>query len=419
MPVDAWGNRAELIVAALSTMDRMNIGRVIEHEINGSMEMLTAALREAMGHPTPTPDPNIELAQTCIHENMANRQESVPKPIGQRAHEEIVARVAGDPVKAYQELLNFYEIASPKMRAVFDDPEYQGKPEYHLQQVLKHGMYLWGPIDTPKPWVHLEWDDTHFDRPKYKAALAQYERQLRQSKDSDVKPTPPSRSDYGSTHVVFGGVIGDLLKTYPARRGPLWYRGRSGKACVTTNSIMIADTYTVLLEKTGGDWSGVASARHQHHGLPAKLSKHDKYSLPSRANPVRIFGEAEVRLTSTTTSDSDDVVSEMLEMSNSPAAHKCVVESILRAEQPSNIEDVLDRSQISIGSSRAQMFVRHALQCAGIQFVYVDHTDQEEIYPADPIGVRADLNLDGDDEDSEGTDVEDNEEETVEDESDE
>jgi hypothetical protein len=364
MPVDAWGNRAELIAPALSTMDRMNIGRPIEHEVNGSMEMLSEELRAAMGAPSaiPTQDPAIQAAVAKVRQVMAERGQVA---IADVAGEEIRQRINGLTDNAYQELLNFYEVASPKMRALFDSPGYVGNANYHVQSVLRGGIYLWTPLDTPKPWIHLERDK---DNPKV---------------------------------VHYGGVVGDLSKAYPARRGPVWFRGRSGQECVTTNDVMIAQTYIVLLEKTGGDWSGVAGARHQHYGLPAKLSKQDKYSLPARANPVRIFGEAEVRLTTTATEG--DVVSEMLEMSNSPAAHKNVVENILRAPQPSNIDVVLDRSKIPHGSNRSQVFVGHQLQCAGIEFFYVDHSSEEEIYPADPIGIRTDLGLtEGDEEEEVG-----------------
>lgn len=355
MPVDAWGNRAELIVAALSTMDRMNIGRPIEHEVNGSMEMLTEELRASMGAPSgiPTEDPTVQYAMGKVREELARRGQT---PKADVLGAEVRARINGTVTEAYKELMNFYELASPKMREQFDSPEYQGGPDYHVQSVLRGGMYLWTPLDSPKPWIHLNYE-----------------------------------GELPDTVVNLGGVVGDLAKVYPARRGPVWYRGRSGQESVTTSDVMIANTYMILLEKTGGDWSGVASARHQHYGLPAKLGKQDKYSLPSRANPVRIFGEAEVRLTTTATEG--DFVSEMLEMSNSPAAHKNVVENILRAPKPTDIEVVLDRTKVPPGSNRSQVFIAHALKCAGIEFIYVDHSDEEEVYPADPIGIRSDLGL--------------------------
>jgi hypothetical protein len=311
--------------------------------------------------------------------------------------EQIRQRIDGNVNNAFQELLHFYELCSPKMREVFEDPDYTGNPDYHVQSVLRGGMYLWAPLDNPKPWVHLEWDESNFDRAGYDAAVSEYNQRI---KAGDEDAMPPTMETFGAIRVNVGGVIGDLAREYPARRGPLWYRGRSGKECVTVNDIAIAEAYTILLEKTGSGWSGVASARHQHHGLPAKLSKQDKFSLPSRANPTRIFGEAEVRLTTTATQG--DVVAEMLEMSNSPAAHKCVVGAILRSLTPSNIEDVMDREQIPDGSSRSQVFVAHALECAGLRFRYVDHSSEEEIYPADPIGIRADLNMDDPDDAEDG-----------------
>lgn len=401
MPVDAWGNRAEVIVAALSTVDRMNIGRPIEHEVNGCMETLTDALRASFGQPVEPLDQDIEEAVSKIHAEMARRGGA--KPAGQVATEVVIERVGGDVQKGFEELLHFYELASPRMRELFDDPAYTTTPEGHLKDVLNDGMYLWSPTDNPKPWVFLEWDDEHFDREAYEKAV---QKALKSGKE------PPHRSQFGSQFVRSTGIVGDLTKEYPARRGPVWYRGVDGREFITVDDIMIASTYMVLLEKTGSDWSGVASARRQHHGLPAKLSKWDKNSLPSRANPIRAFGEAETRLGTTTVGS--EPIAEILEMTNSPAVHKNVCENILAAKQPSNIEDVIDRAKVPLGSSRSQVYMAHAMECAGLEFFYVDHSEEEEIYPADPIGIRADLGLEAVEEDEDDTaDADDDSEDDV------
>lgn len=367
MPVDAWGTRAEVIVAASSTMDRMNLGRPYEHETYGSMEMLTDALRMSFDQPILPDDPQILEAVDKIRTEMDRR--GSPIPDGQAAMERIAAVARSDYGAAYEILLDFYKTVSPRMYELMTGPDYRGDAEYHVKTVLKKGIYVWVPLDSPKTWMNLvRADGSPVSADELAAMTPEEQRELK-----------------------IGGIIGDLARSYPARRGPVWYRGRSGQEAITMDNIMIADSYMLLLEKTGSDWSGVASARHQHYGLPAKLSKQDKFSLPARANPVRIFGEAEVRLTSTATTD--DVVADVLEMSNSPSAHKNVCENILRAPQPSNIEEVLDRKKIPRGSNRSQVFVAHALQCAGIEFFYVDHSDEQEVYPMDPVGGLKDLKL--------------------------
>ncbi|QVD49148.1 hypothetical protein LUCX_78 [Xanthomonas phage vB_XciM_LucasX] len=381
MPVDAWGNRAELIVAALSTMDRMNIGRPIEHEVNGNMEMVSEEIRAGLKAPSAIPiDPQIQYAMDQVRAAMAERGQT---PAADMVGEQIRNYVAGDVNRAYNVLLDFYGEVSPKMRELFDEATYKGNAQYHVDDVVRNGMFLWVPMDTPKPWIHLQ------------------------------------ENEEGKVDSIGGAAI-DLMRKYPARRGPVWYRGRSGTESVTVDDIMIANTYMVLLEKTGSDWSGVASARHQHHGLPTKLSKSDRFSLPSRANPVRIMGEAEVRLSESAVyplpDSGEDAVAEILEMSNSPAAHKNVVENILRARYPSNIDCVLDREKIPHGSSRSQVYVSHSLQCAGLEFFYVDHTDEEDLYPMDPIGGLKDMGLadgEGPDEDDDDSDEDDGPDEIV------
>lgn len=383
MPVDEWGNRVEAISPAYSSIDRMNDGRPIEHEINGSMEMMTEAVRMGMGAPLKFIDPATHQAMLEVRAERERR--GLPVPDGQVAAEQIAARINGDYNNAFHEVKEYYKTMSPKFGAIFDRPDYLnagGGAKYHIDDLLKDGMYLWAPLDTPKIWPDVI-DDI----------------------DPDTKARMIAESIVASDQTL-GMVVGDK-QLYPARRSILRFRGRSGKIRFTEEPIMVADLYHILLEKTGSDWSGVSTAYHQHFGLPAKQSKQDRDSSPGRANPVRIFGEAEVRLTSAVLDSK--IVAETMEMSTNPAVHKNVVYNILKAPQPSNIEEVVDRSKVPIGNSRSQSFVAHGLQCAGIELRYVDHTTEGEVYPADPGGAASDLGLLTGDEEDDDDDVNENE----------
>lgn len=387
MPVDAWGNRADIIAASGSTINRMNIGRPIEHEVNGSMEMLTDAIRLGMGRQDlMVKDPETEMAMDIIRSGWTEL------PAGEQAMLRIAKYIDGSVDRAFEVLREFYEIVSPKMNELFDRKTYRGTPAYHVNAVLEDGIYLWVPQSNPVKWLDYVYDESEFDTEAYAEAM---ERFIASGGDG-AEPKPEM---YGAkSKVIASGIVGELSRRFPPRVSKVMYRGESGKVGKTKEDIMIAQTYMMMLEKTATDWSGAASTRHQHYGLPAKMSKQDKHSLPASGSAVRILGEAEVRLG--TAVAPPKLVAQMLEMSNSPEAHKNVVGNIYSSENPTNIEEVLDRDIVPEGTNRAQVFVHHTMQMAGIEFIYVDHSGQQEIYPKDPGGVMTDLGLvDPDDDD--------------------
>lgn len=275
MPVDAAGNRAEVIMDGDSTIKRMNLGRLYEQYINASAR------------------------QTAIN---------VGKLMGERSPEEIET--------AWQYLLGFYEITSPRMHEALFASGGEGRKLEHLEDVVKNGIYLWLPTDTP---------------------------------------------------VKYSDVIRDLKNRYPAVNGPITFRGQSGRQVTTVNPIIIGSLYILLLEKMGNTWAAVSSSKLQHFGIPAKLTNADRYSTPVRNQPVRILGESEVRLFVATVGG--EITADILDQSNNPEAHRNVVTNILTAEQPSNMERCIDRRKVPVGQGRPLAYVNHVLECAGTRFV--------------------------------------------------
>lgn len=276
MPVDAEGNRADMIMDGDSTIKRMNVSRMYEQYLNATSRTVTNSVRA------------------------------------------MAPKTDADYRKAFDYLLGYYQIVSPRFHEVLTGPEYGGDYRSHVDAVLKDGVYLWYPTDNP---------------------------------------------------VYAPGMIQELTKRYPVHMGPVTYRGRSGKMRTTASPVLIGSMYVIILEKTGADCSGVSSARLNHFGITAKLTKADKYSSPRRAQPVRGVGESEGRLLAATVGG--EMTAEILEMSNSPPTHKNVVTNILRADQPTNIDRVIDREVVPQGGNRSLIYIKHALQCAGIEFHYV------------------------------------------------
>jgi len=241
--------------------------------------------------------------------------------------------------QAWNYVTGYYAITSPKMYNLITGPDYTEQPRYHLENVKKDGVYLWMPTDNPADSITM---------------------------------------------------IQELRQHYPIQLGPVVYRGRSGNVVTTVSNVLIGSIYVMLLEKTGDDWSGVSSCKLQHFGIPARLTKHDKHSLPGRANPVRIMGESEVRLVAAAVGG--DVAAELLEMSNSPATHKHIVANILRAERPTDIDVVVDRKVAPRGGSRALVYVNHALECAGVSFYQQDDVDDlSQVYLPEVSDLTEDL----------------------------
>jgi hypothetical protein len=276
MPRDMMGNVAEIIMDAISTIKRMNLGRLYEQYINATSWYVSRRVREIM--------------QTETKETIQ---------------------------QAWDYLIGYYRICSPRMYEMLTGPSYLSTQRYHVERVVAAGVYLYIPTDNPA-------DSTE--------------------------------------------IIRQLLQFYPVPIGPIQYRGRSGNMRTTKENIIIGSLYIMLLEKTGVDWSGVSSAKLQHFGIPARLTNRDKNSSPGRNQPVRLLGEDEVRLFSATVGP--DTTAELLEMSNNPVTHKHIVTNILHAEHPTNIENIVDRTVVPRGNSRPLVFIRHMLQCGGMEFVY-------------------------------------------------
>lgn len=292
MPIDANGNRADIIMDGDSTIKRMNVSRMYEQYINATSRDLTESIRNSFGF-----------------------DKSLPSDIQTR-------NFSNDPSKnklydkSFKTLKRYYEIISPMMADKLKELDKdEGFRKNHVNAILDDGIYIWLPTNNP------------------------------------VNPVD---------------IIKGLQAEFPIHIGPVTYRGRSGNVVTTVSPILIGSLYVMLLEKTGSEWSAVSSAKLQHFGIPAKLTNADKYSSPVRGNPVRILGESEVRLFCSVVGG--DATMEILDQSNNPAAHKSIVSNILRADKPTNIDSVIDRTEIPRGKSRALVYMKHILQCAGVEF---------------------------------------------------
>jgi hypothetical protein len=217
---------------------------------------------------------------------------------------------------AFNELLDFYAIVTPTQHSILkDDPE----PARHVRTVMTDGFpYLYSPVDDP------------------------------------VSPILASKA---------------ILKSrFCPHYGKVKYKDPYGNDVTTVDNILTGPLYMFLLEKIGEDWSAVASVKTQQFGLPSKLNNTDRSSTPGRETAIRSFGESETRSYNCTVGPEPTL--ELLDQTNNPAAHLAVIQSILTADKPSNIDRSVNRKEIPFGNSRPVDLLNHLLECRGLRFVY-------------------------------------------------
>ena len=141
------------------------------------------------------------------------------------------------------------------------------------------------------------------------------------------------------------------------------YRDHGGKIVTTKEPILIGPNYYLILEKTATDWSGVSSSKTSHFGTTARLTNQDKYSSPGRQTVTRSMDESTVR--NMAHAMGAEVIADIMDLNNNPTAHKEVCYNILTAEQPTNIERVIDREKFKLGGHRPLAFAIHQLIVSG------------------------------------------------------
>lgn len=135
MPIDAAGNRAEIVMDAGSTISRMNLGRLYEHYIGGVARDVTVNVLKML---------NIS-----------------PMPL-QKALRELTIVEKTQPTviqQTYSYLMQFYSCVSPRQCQFYSELSPAEKLE-HLASIVYDGIYLYYPtdneIDTPDVVKRLE-----------------------------------------------------------------------------------------------------------------------------------------------------------------------------------------------------------------------------------------------------------------------
>jgi hypothetical protein len=170
---------------------------------------------------------------------------------------------------------------------------------------------------------------------------------------------------------------------YRPVHGQVTYRGYSGRKVTTKNKVRIGSVYIILLEKIADDGSAVSSGKLQHYGVLSQITSWDKYSSPYRNQPIRNWDESSIRIYASFAGSR--ATADIMDRNNNPKTRRFILDTILDAERPTNIERVVDRKQVPYGGNKPLQLIAHMAQCNGWEFHYQPFVSDYRI----PLTVKA------------------------------
>lgn len=167
--------------------------------------------------------------------------------------------------------------------------------------------------------------------------------------------------------VNFAEALNHLHNKHNTKYESVVYKNSKGNLIRSKDPTAIADTYMMILEKIGDDRSACSSVRFQVFGVPATISKHERYTAPFRFQ-INKMGESEARPINCITRPS--VHAELHDRNNNPKTAELCYRNIIRAQNPSQIEKLVDRSIVPFNYTMPMQILNHFTTCSGYEFVY-------------------------------------------------
>ena len=307
MPVDENGVRADVIMDGNSTNSRMNLGRKYEQYFNSASAHVCHQVRKMLNM-----EPN-EPAMMAKLEALESTNKALVNQV-------------------WEYLCGYLRIMSPTKMY----PWYWNGEAYTVNK---------GLLKNP------------FPRTQYLSTVVN-------SVDGLVIYWPPE-NPREFPHAV------RLIQADPRYRphhGPVTYRGYSGNLVKTVNKVRIGSVYVIMLEKIADDWTAVSSSKRQHFGVISQITSWDKHSSPQRVQAIRAWGESEIRIS--VSFPGPRVTADLLDRNNNPRTARHLIDNILNAAQPTNIEEVVDRKVVPYGGNKPLQLVKHMALCGGWEFQF-------------------------------------------------
>lgn len=149
-------------------------------------------------------------------------------------------------------------------------------------------------------------------------------------------------------------IIRELRKIYKFKPTPVTYKNDMGETVRTERPVMITSVYYMLLDKFGTDMSTQSFPRLSVFGVPAKISKNQRYRTPNRDTPNRNTGETESRTQASQTGGYNTI--KLLAGANSPIIFTRMIQRIIRADNPFMIKQIIKPEEVKTNRS-AQMAI--------------------------------------------------------------
>lgn len=233
MPVDAAGNRAEVMMCGDATINRMNPARFYEQFVNGTTRDVIKRVIN-----------NLVAAGLDLNNNDHERQ---LRDLDQGT---------GVVAKQWEMLASCYAIVSDKGKqwVTTCNIDYYKHIAYLLKhKFIKHADGL--PEVLPAD-VYVAHDDQR----------------------------------------ILEQMVDELYTNFPLTMTPVTYITPEGKTFTTEESVIIAKVYLIFLEKIADSGTAISSPKLQHHGFLSKIPTSERYGTPFREQAIRLTGEAEMRI---------------------------------------------------------------------------------------------------------------------------
>lgn len=168
--------------------------------------------------------------------------------------------------------------------------------------------------------------------------------------------------------VNYDEAVLEVNKHFNLVYGPVTYRGPSGKMVTTSENVRIAPLYMMELDKIADNYLAVAMGKLSNFGILTGTPQQDRYEVPWRRTPSKNVGETEGRLLASYCGR--HMTAEMMDRNSSIPSMFELADTLLFADDPSDIETAVDRTRCPIGKSRPLQIIQHRMQCAGFKLVW-------------------------------------------------
>lgn len=166
-----------------------------------------------------------------------------------------------------------------------------------------------------------------------------------------------------------------LVKKYGSVRTPVTYMGLDGVPVKTKAKVRVGVVHTFMLEKITTDTYGAQNlGRPQIHGVLSNPTGVSRQHLPYRANSTKMTGELEVQMM--THYGSPLGVIELSDMSNNPNLFGHMANNIMMAENPSQMDSFIDRKVYKYGQSLLRNRVEHIFGAMGIALKWAPYKQE-------------------------------------------